>query len=47
MPFRDNAPPPLLHIISAGPPARADHSVMTTKVGVEGSQREFPLHHRV
>src|SRR5438105_11002356 len=41
MPFRDNAPPPLLHIISAGPPATADHIVMTTKVGVAASERRL------
>jgi len=49
MPVRDNALPPLLHIISAEPPAAADHSAMTTNVGaaarkIRRAQREFPLH---
>src|SRR4051794_39524035 len=41
IPFRDNTLLPLLHIIAAGPPATADQSAMTTKVGAAARARRL------
>src|SRR5262245_11586637 len=39
IPFRDNAPPPLLHIISAGPLGTAAQNAINAKVGAAARER--------